>query len=132
MYCPVRHEFLIRFADFFFEGDGLFDFRFDWSDPASDPDGAFGPDPVVWTITALGLTAEHFNYLSVDDTNSGDRGGLPHAAQIEGIFDPAGNPGNTDGDAWLTEQTVIPIPGSALLLAPGLILLVAVRRKFKS
>jgi hypothetical protein len=107
------------------EGDGLFDFRFDWKDPADDPGGSFDPGPVRWTITAAGLTAAHFSYPSVDDTDSGDKGGLFHAANIQGL--------TGDGDAWLTEPPApIPIPGSALLLAPGLILLVAVRRKFKS
>jgi hypothetical protein len=106
------------------DGDGFFDFRFDWPNPASDPPGGFDSGSVEWTITAAGLTADDFNYFSVDDTGSGDKGGLLHAAHVQGL--------SGGGSGWLTDQTVVPIPGSALLLAPGLILLAAVRRKFKS
>jgi hypothetical protein len=122
------------------DGDGYFDFFFDWPNPAggppSDPNEpkAFyaNGDTVTYIITKGGLTADDFDYLSVTTEDGDDTtGGLPHAGRIQGLprFD-----GPNEGSGWLTEQTMapIPVPGSALLLAPGLILLVAVRRKFKS
>ena len=115
------------------DGDGYFDFFFDWPNPAPDPDAGFFSGSVTWTIIQTGITADDFDRLSVTTAGGTDTtGGLPHAGRIRGL--PSLD-GPNEGSGWFTDQTaapIIPIPASALLLAPGLFLLLAVRRKFKS
>jgi hypothetical protein len=109
------------------DGDGFFDFIFEWPNPSSVSDGSgFDSGSVTWIITQAGLTANDFAFLSVSTENGTDTtGGLPHVGRIRGLpIDGVGN----EGSGWLST----PIPASALLLAPGLILLGALRRKFKS
>jgi hypothetical protein len=103
-----------------FEGDGVFDVRFGWT-PIDDFDNF---DVVVYEITDTNIVAADFDYAS-----TGRRGGYNTGAKVQGILlagDPLNDPSGSSSTAF------IPIPGSALLLAPGLILLVAVRRKFRS
>jgi hypothetical protein len=110
------------------DGDGHLDFFFEWRNPSTDESSAFyaNGETVTWIITRTGLTAHDFDYLSVTTAGGSDTtGGLPHVGRIRGL--PLGDDPN-EGSGWLTT----PIPGSALLLAPGLILLGALRRKFKS
>jgi hypothetical protein len=76
-------------------------------------------ETVVYLITSSDdpITASSFNFRV---------GAFPSAAHVLGIDIPGGE--EDGGSGWIST----PIPGSVLLLAPGLILLVAVRRKFRS
>jgi hypothetical protein len=107
------------------DGDGWFDVVFDWNNNDFDGNG----ETVVYFIA--GVSAADFNYLSSSTKGGTLNDGLPHAAHALGLpwpDAPEGQDPVDGGSGWLTT----PIPGSALLLAPGLILLGALRRKFKS
>jgi hypothetical protein len=103
---------------------GGFDIEFVFPEGDVDPnnrdnDGIFGAkETVVYLITSTqAITAYSFNFTA---------DGFPSAAHVLGIDTPGTE--NNARSGWIST----PIPGSALLLAPGLILLLAVRRKFRS
>ncbi len=95
------------------DGDGFFDFRFQWANSGSER--FTGSDEALFTISATGITEGSFNFLS---TNGGGEGTYFTVAEVQGIEDPLGDPGNTDGSGWI--GTPIPAPGAVVLGAMGL------------
>lgn len=96
------------------DGDGLYDFRFDFAN--APPSSRFnGSDSVTYLITSSeSISSASFNYLSAPD---GGNGPFVTAAHVLGTGD-GGNSG------WIT----VPEPATAGLLAIGLVLLGARRR----
>jgi hypothetical protein len=108
--------------------DGVhgFDIKFEFpagavadQSPPNLADGIFGAmETVVWEITSTqDINAASFDFLVA--------GTYPSAAHVLGIDAPGFE--EDGGSGWIST----PIPGSVLLLAPGLILLGAIRRKFR-
>ena len=88
------------------DGDGLYDIRIEFDN--SPPANQFGPgEAVTYTITAPGLTANSFNFLSAP---AGGSGPFPTAAHVQGI----GSSGQFSG--WTTQ---VPEPASLGLTALG-------------
>jgi hypothetical protein len=106
-------------ADSFGEPAKEFDILFDFeqsNNPSLDRFGA--GEVVVYQILGTGLTADMFLAL-----NEAGKGPFNSAAHVQGI----GPTGDDSGKIGF-----VPIPGSVLLLAPGLVLLGALRRRFRS
>jgi hypothetical protein len=95
-----------------------FDIRFGFPFAASPAGNRFtNGEEVIYDIEDTTITANSFNLRNKDD-----QGEFKSAAHVQGIG------GNDNNSGFIAT----PIPGSALLLAPGLILLVAIGRKFRS
>jgi MYXO-CTERM domain-containing protein len=96
------------------DGDGLYDIRISFDN--APPGNRFGPgEAVTYTITAPGLTANSFNFLSAP---AGGSGPFPTAAHVQGI----GSSGQFSG--WTTH---VPEPASLGVAALGAV--VGLRRR---
>jgi hypothetical protein len=96
------------------DGDGLYDIRFQFSQP---PAGAFRLDAhLTYLITGTGLTANDFGFLSMP---AGGHGPFYSAIHIQGLnADGVNDTGSTSG--WISpgQLTELPVPEpSAAMLA---------------
>jgi hypothetical protein len=109
------------------DGDGYFDLTFDW-----DPGDFASGDVVVYTITADGLTADSFDFLSVGGGDP-NKSGLYSAAHIQGL--DAGDSAFITGEPGGGEEppgggiTPTPEPSSLALLAIGALALGFIGRR---
>jgi hypothetical protein len=104
------------------DGDGWFDFKYDFPNaPAASRFTGASPD-AVFTLTGTGIDSLSFFYLSLGDGNSPD--GLYTAAHVQGI-DPNGN-----FSGWITTTVhIIPLPTATALTLCGLLVVGGTRRR---
>lgn len=102
------------------DGDGFFDFRINWAN------GVFaGGETAVFDLSATGLLVSWFDHVSEP---GGGAGAYHVAAHIQGVYDPAGAPGNTEGSGWIG-NAIIPLPSAAGLALVGFLAIGGVRRR---
>ena len=105
---------------FMADGDGFFDIHFDFPPPPGTfPEKFTTGEQITYTLIYTSpIDVTSFDFLSTPPPGGGP-GPFRTAAQIQGIA-----PGGLES-GWATE---VPEPASALLLSPGLLALLALRR----
>ncbi len=111
-------------AGFKADGDGFFDFKFEFGNGDLGPkDG--GPLTSVYKLTGTGITANSFNTIS--HGGPANKTGFGSAAHVQGIAPDSNN--NTSG--WIAPSNppmATPIPNAALLFGTGLLGLIGFSR----
>lgn len=103
------------------DGGGRYDIQFNF--PAGPPSARFGEnDTSVYDITFTGLTEADFDFLSAPPAGNGQ---FHTAAHVQGIATAPGAPtsgwiGDENGNGGGGGGSVIPEPGTFLLLGAGL------------
>lgn len=106
------------------DGDGNFDFLFQWSDPANR---LVAGQTSVYEISLTGLTLSDFDFSSECTVGCGT-GSYFSAAHVQGIPRGEGSGWIGDGDGG-GEEEELPEPSMALLIGAGLLGLWATRRR---
>jgi len=99
------------------DGDGWYDIIFYF--PEKNSHRFTDDEKVIYEITAPGLTAGSFDYLSAQLTNGSNSGPFPTASHIGGIDD--------DDSGWVTAK--VPEPSVLLLLGLSIIGLAVIKRR---